>query len=77
MNPLAIVGSPRKGKATDTLVDRAVEGARAVDPDLPILFLILSSWRLGVFSLLPSPSILEVLLLHVHGESVATVEAGG
>ncbi len=29
MNLLAIVGSPRKGKATDLLVDRAIEGARA------------------------------------------------
>jgi len=27
MNLLAIVGSPRKGKATDTLVDKAIEGA--------------------------------------------------
>ncbi|CAD7840690.1 MAG: hypothetical protein [Olavius algarvensis Delta 4 endosymbiont] len=26
MNVLAIVGSPRKGKATDTLVDKAIEG---------------------------------------------------
>jgi multimeric flavodoxin WrbA len=26
MNLLAIVGSPRKGKATDTLVDKAIEG---------------------------------------------------
>ena len=30
---LAIVGSPRKGKATDTLVDRAIEGARSKSPD--------------------------------------------
>lgn len=29
MNLLAIVGSPRKGKATDTLVDKAIEGARS------------------------------------------------
>ena len=29
MNLLAIVGSPRKGKATDTLVDEAIEGVRA------------------------------------------------
>jgi hypothetical protein len=28
MNLLAIVGSPRKGKATDILVDRAIEGAK-------------------------------------------------
>ncbi len=27
MNLLAIVGSPRKGKSTDTLVDKAIEGA--------------------------------------------------
>ena len=32
-NLLAIVGSPRKGKATDLLVDRAIEGARSKDPD--------------------------------------------
>ncbi len=30
MNLLAVVGSPRKGKATDLLVDRAVEGAMSV-----------------------------------------------
>jgi len=29
MNLLAIVGSPRKGKATDTLVDRAIEGVKS------------------------------------------------
>lgn len=28
MNLLAIVGSPRKGKSTDTLVDKAIEGAK-------------------------------------------------
>ena len=33
MNLLAIVGSPRKGKATDILVDKAVEGVSAKDPD--------------------------------------------
>lgn len=31
MKVLAIVGSPRKGKATDTLVDKAIEGVRAQD----------------------------------------------
>ena len=36
MNLLAIVGSPRKGKATDTLVDRAIEGARDVDKDVEV-----------------------------------------
>ncbi len=30
MNLLAIIGSPRKGKATDTLVDQAIEGAKSV-----------------------------------------------
>ena len=29
MNLLAIVGSPRIGKATDTLVDKAIEGFRS------------------------------------------------
>ena len=33
MNLIAIVGSPRKGKATDTLVDKAIEGAKAMSPD--------------------------------------------
>ncbi|MCB2186566.1 MAG: flavodoxin family protein [Deltaproteobacteria bacterium] len=33
MNLLAIVGSPRKGKATDRLVDQAIEGALAGSPD--------------------------------------------
>jgi len=36
MNLLAIVGSPRKGKATDTLVDRAIDGALLGDPDLNV-----------------------------------------
>ena len=31
MNLLAIVGSPRKGKMTDTLVDKAIEGVKAVN----------------------------------------------
>lgn len=33
MNLLAIVGSPRKGKATDTLVDKAIEGVKSKAPD--------------------------------------------
>jgi NAD(P)H-dependent FMN reductase len=33
MNLLAINGSPRKGKATDRLIDKAVEGAGARHPD--------------------------------------------
>ncbi len=33
MNLLAIVGSPRKGKATDRLVDKAIEGVRSKSKD--------------------------------------------
>jgi multimeric flavodoxin WrbA len=33
MNLLAIVGSPRKGKATDTLVDKAIQGVRSINPE--------------------------------------------
>lgn len=33
MNLLAIVGSPRKGKSTDTLVDKAIEGVKSKNPD--------------------------------------------
>ncbi len=36
MNLLAIVGSPRKGKATDTLVDKAIEGVKSRDPDCSV-----------------------------------------
>lgn len=36
MNILAIVGSPRKGKATDTLVDKAIEGAKSRAPDCSV-----------------------------------------
>ena len=36
MNLLAIVGSPRKGKSTDTLVDKAIEGAKSKDPDCKV-----------------------------------------
>lgn len=36
MNILAIVGSPRKGKATDMLVDKAIEGVTARHPDAAV-----------------------------------------
>ena len=36
MNLLAVMGSPRKGKATDTLVDKAIEGAIRFNPDLNV-----------------------------------------
>jgi hypothetical protein len=32
-NLLAIVGSPRRGKATDVLLDKAIEGAKSRDPN--------------------------------------------
>ncbi len=31
---VAVVGSPRQGKATDLLVDKAIEGANAANPEL-------------------------------------------
>ena len=36
MNILAIIGSPRKGKATDTLVDKVIDGVKSKDPDCNI-----------------------------------------
>jgi multimeric flavodoxin WrbA len=36
MNVLAIVGSPRKGRSTDTLVDKAIEGVRSTDPNCSV-----------------------------------------
>ncbi len=42
MNLLAIVASPRKGKATDTLVDKAIEGAREANPGCAVKKLYLS-----------------------------------
>lgn len=42
MNLLAVMGSPRKGKATDTLVDKAIEGAVYSKPDLNVQKVILA-----------------------------------
>ena len=36
MNLLAVIGSPRKGKATDTLVDKAIEGVNAKDSNCSV-----------------------------------------
>lgn len=36
MNVLAIVGSPRKGKTTDKLIDKAIEGVRSLDPECTV-----------------------------------------
>ena len=42
MNVLAIVGSPRRGKTTDTLVDKVIEGVLMKTPDVSIDKLYLS-----------------------------------
>ncbi|MCP3927165.1 MAG: flavodoxin family protein [Desulfobacterales bacterium] len=42
MNLLAIIGSPRKGKATDTLVDKAIEGVIEKTPEASIKKIYLS-----------------------------------
>lgn len=42
MNLLAVMGSPRKGKATDTLVDKAIEGAVSINHDLAIRKVVLA-----------------------------------
>jgi multimeric flavodoxin WrbA len=42
MNLLAIMGSPRKGKATDTLVDKAIEGAVHAKSDLKVRKIVLA-----------------------------------
>jgi multimeric flavodoxin WrbA len=39
---LAIVGSPRKGKATDTLVEKAIEGVLSRNPDCTVKKIILA-----------------------------------
>jgi NAD(P)H-dependent FMN reductase len=42
MNLLAVMGSPRKGKTTDTLVDRAIGGALSVNPGLAVKKIVLA-----------------------------------
>ena len=42
MNLLAIIGSPRKGKATDTLVGKAIEGVLQKAPDASVKKISLS-----------------------------------
>ena len=36
MNLLAVIGSPRKGKSTDTLVDKAIEGVISKSPECKV-----------------------------------------
>jgi multimeric flavodoxin WrbA len=47
MNVLAIVGSPRKGKATDQLIDRAIEGYRSKSPECAVSKIHLMDHQLG------------------------------
>jgi len=47
MNLLAVVGSSRKGKATDTLVDKAIEGALSKNPELKVKKIYLSDYNIN------------------------------
>ena len=47
MNILAIVGSPRKGKSTDTLVDKAIEGVLSKSPDADVKKIYLSDQNIN------------------------------
>jgi multimeric flavodoxin WrbA len=42
MNLLAVMGSPRKGRATETLVDKTIEGAVYSNPDLGVRKIVLA-----------------------------------
>ncbi|MCK5148678.1 flavodoxin family protein [bacterium] len=47
MKLLAIIGSPRKGKATDTLVSKAIEGAIKQSPDIEVKKIYLSDHEIA------------------------------
>lgn len=47
MNVLAIVGSPRKGKATDRLVDKAIKGVQNKSPNASIKKIYLSDHQIN------------------------------
>ncbi len=47
MNLLSIIGSPRKGKATDTLVDKAIEGTLKKAPNVSVKKIYLSDHKIG------------------------------
>ena len=47
MNLLAIIGSPRKGQATDTLVDKAIEGVKKKLPDVSVKKLYLADHEIN------------------------------
>ena len=44
---MAIVGSPRKGKATDTLIDKAIEGFLQKSPDASVKKIYLSDYEIN------------------------------
>lgn len=46
MNLLAIIGSPRKGKATDTLADKAIEGVLKKSRDVSVNRSYLSDYEI-------------------------------
>ncbi len=46
MNLLAIIGSPRKGKATDSLVDKAIEGVLMKNSDASFKKIYLSDYEI-------------------------------
>jgi len=47
MNLLAIIGSPRKGKATDTLVGKTIEGVLKKSPDTSVKKIYLSDHEIN------------------------------
>ncbi len=47
MNLLAIIGSPRKGKATDSLVDKAIEGVLMKNSDASVKKIYLSDYEIN------------------------------
>jgi len=47
MNILAIIGSPRKGKATDTLVSKAIEGILKKSPNTSVKKIFLSDHEIN------------------------------
>jgi NAD(P)H-dependent FMN reductase len=47
MNVVAIIGSPRKGKNTDTLVDKAIEGVVKISPDANVKKIYLSDHKIN------------------------------
>jgi len=47
MNLLAVVSSLRKGKSTDKLVNKAIEGALSKNPDINVKKIYLSDYKIG------------------------------